>query len=657
MINKVFAKLVLMGLMGLLAACGGETESTTTSAPVPEGTPSGSEQAQQFYAANPEFFSFKTPADVPTDLVWENGSHLPEIGSPNAKKGGVQYEAMQDYPRTLRLVGPDSNGAFRNWILDNVAVKLAHRHPDNFDFYPGLATEWALSEETRTVYMKLDPDARWSDGEPVTADDYFFMFFFNRSEHIVAPWYNNWYSTQYTNISKYDDYTISLTMPEMDPDILYNALEHTPSPEHFYAEFGPDYVERYQWRFVPTTGAYYVKDEDIVKGRSVTLTRDTNWWAKDKKFWKNRYNADQIYISVVRDSAKMFEAFKIGDLDMFGLSLAEYWYDKLPDSDPDVQNGYIHKSVFYNQRPRPTWGLWMNTSRALLENQDIRLGINYASNWDLVIERYFRGDFQRMRTPHDGFVEFSHPTLRARPFDIGKAQEHFAAAGFTQRGPDGILMNAEGQKLSFTLTSGAEPLAPVLTILKEEALKAGLDLRIEMLDGSAAFKKVQEKQHDIYFGAFGAFLEMYPRFWETYHSDNAYDDAFLEDGSVNPDRQIKVQTNNLESMAIYELDQLIEQYDASSDKQEMIELGHRMMEMHHDYASFVPAYVQSFYRVGHWRWVKFPEGFNHKHSDTSGELFVHWIDTELKEETLAARRSGQTFEPQINVYDQFAEEL
>src|SRR3989338_8237402 len=130
---------------------------------------------------------------------------------------------------------------------------------------------------------------------------------------------------------------------------------------------------------------------------------------------------------------------------------------------------------------------------------------------------------------------------------------------------------------------------------------------------------------------------MYPRFWETYHSDNAYDDAFLEDGSVNPDRQIKVQTNNLESMAIYELDQLIEQYDASSDKQEMIELGHRMMEMHHDYASFVPAYVQSFYRVGHWRWVKFPEGFNHKHSDTSGELFVHWIDTELKEETLAAR--------------------
>src|SRR5690606_37580221 len=357
----------------------------------------------------------------PTDLVWEDGMDQPDIGSPEAKKGGTQFEFMQDFPRTLRTVGPDSNGAFRNWILDNVAVQLAHRHPDTFEYYPGLATSWAVSQEDKTVYIKLDPDARWSAGEPVTADDYLFLFFFNRSEYIVAPWYNNWYSTQYTNITKYDDYTISLTMPEAKPDMLTNALEHTPVPEHFYQNFGPDFVERYQWSFIPTTGAYCIRDQDTAKGRSVTLTSNDDWWAKDKKFWRNRYNADQIYISVIRDSAKAFEAFKVGDIDMFGLNLAEYWYDKLPDSDPDVQNGYIHKSVFYNQRPRPDYGLWMNSARPLLDNQDVRLGINYATNWDLVIERYFRGEYARLNSPQDGFGEFSHPTLKARPFDIDKA--------------------------------------------------------------------------------------------------------------------------------------------------------------------------------------------------------------------------------------------
>ena len=656
MIKEFATRLALLGAIGLLVACGGESQQGA-SAPVPEGQLSGPEQAREFYAAHPDFFSFKTPADIPTDLVWENGMDQPDIGSPDAKKGGIQFEAMQDFPRTLRTVGPDSNGSFRNWILDNVAVQLAHRHPDTFEYYPGLATEWALSEEDKTVYIRLDPDARWSDGEPVTADDYFFLFFFNRSEHIVAPWYNNWYSTQYTNISKYDDYTISLTMPELKPDILTQALEHTPAPEHFYQNFGPDFVERYQWSFIPTTGAYYIRDEDIVKGRSVTLTRNDDWWAKDKKFWRNRYNADQIYISVIRDTAKVFESFKVGDIDMFGLNLAEYWYEKLPDSDPDVQNGYIHKSLFYNQRPRPDYGLWMNSARPLLDNQDVRLGINYATNWDLVIERYFRGEYARLNSPQDGFGEFSHPTLKARPFDIDKAQEHFAAAGFTRRGPDGILVNEQGQRLSFTLTTGYESLAPVLTILKEEAIKAGLDFRVEILDSTASFKKVQEKQHDIYFGAFGRFLEMYPRFWEYYHSDNAYDDAFLEDGSINPNRQPKVQTNNLESFADFEFDKLIDRYTVSSDKQEMIELSHEMIQRHHDYASFVPGFVQNFYRLGHWRWVRFPEGFNHKHSDGAGELFVHWIDTEMKEETLAARRSGQTFEPQINVYDQFADEM
>ena len=113
-----------------------------------------------------------------------------------------------------------------------------------------------------------------------------------------------------------------------------------------------------------------------------------------------------------------------------------------------------------------------------------------------------------------------------------------------------MLVNSQGQRLSFTLSSGYQSMQDVLTILREEALKAGLEFRIEVLDGTASWKKVQEKQHDIHFSAFGAFLEMYPRYWEHYHSDNAYDQAFLEDGSVNPERQVKTQTNNLETFAI-----------------------------------------------------------------------------------------------------------
>ena len=354
----------------------------------------------------------------------------------------------------------------------------------------------------------------------------------------------------FDNITKYDDHTISITASEARPDLLSYALEHTPAPRHFYSELGEDFVERYQWRFVPTTGAYVIHDEDVDKGRSITLTRNENWWAKDKKFWRNRFNADQVYLSVIRDTPKVFESFKRGDIDTFGLNLAEYWYEKLPDSDPDVQAGYIHKATFYNQRPRPSYGLYINSGRPLLDNQDIRVGINYATNWEVVIEKFYRGDYTRMKTAQDGFGEYSHPTIEARPFDVVKAQEHFAKAGFTQRGPDGVLVNAQGQRLAFTLTTGYEALKDILTILKEEALKAGLEYRIEVLDSTAGWKKIQEKQHDIAFSAFGRFLEEFPRYWESYHSDNAFDQAFLPDGSINPDRKLETQSNNLQSIAI-----------------------------------------------------------------------------------------------------------
>ena len=297
----------------------------------------------------------------------------------------------------------------------------------------------------------------------------------------------------------------------------------------------------------------------------------------------------------------------------------------------------------------------MNTARPLLDNLDVRLGIQYATDFQLVIDKFFRGDYERLQTAQDGFGPFSESGVRSREYDIEKAMSHFARAGFTERGSDGILVNAEGQRLAFTVSTGYQTMKDVLTILKEAAAKAGLEFRVEVLDGTAGWKKVQEKQHDIHLAGFGVFLEMYPRFWEHFHSDNAYDDAFLDDGSINPERKIKTQTNNLETFAVFEVDSLIERYRASPDTDEMIAIANQMASILHDHASYVPGFYQPFYRVGNWRWIRYPEFFNHKHSSSAGQLFVHWVDEAMKQETLDAMKAGETFEPQIRYYDQWQE--
>ncbi|MBO6566458.1 MAG: hypothetical protein JJ956_17020, partial [Pseudomonadales bacterium] len=70
---------VLLLPLLLMAACGGPSEESATD--VDEAL-DNSEELATYYAERPEFFGFKTMADIPADLTWENGDHLAEVGSP-----------------------------------------------------------------------------------------------------------------------------------------------------------------------------------------------------------------------------------------------------------------------------------------------------------------------------------------------------------------------------------------------------------------------------------------------------------------------------------------------------------------------------------------------------------------------------------------------
>jgi microcin C transport system substrate-binding protein len=596
-------------------------------------------EAEAFYKAHPDTFRFATPADLPKDLAWHDGSGVPEFSAPDAKRGGTFHYFIRDFPRTLRFLGPDANGSFRSFILDDNALTLTQKQPNTGQYFPGLAKAWAYGSDGKTMYFKLDPDARYSDGVPVKADDYFFAFFFACSRYIDDPYAAN-VLKYFANLTKYDDYTISASWRDPKPDLDDKLGSLAPTPEHFYKELGDDFVQRYQWTMEPTTGPYTVKPEDLHKGSYVELTRVPNWWAGDKPFYRRRYNADRIHLEVIRDSDKAFEAFKRGDLDLFEqMTLPKFWYDKLPDHDPLVQNGYICKTVFYNQTPMSPWGLSINTAMPLLDNREVREGIAYACNFDLVDRQYFHGDYVRMQTGSDGYAEVPFPGIHARPFSVDKALEHFAKAGFKQRGPDGILINEKGQRLSFTITTPYERMSDVLTILREEARKAGLDLNIEVLDQTTAWKKIDEKHHQISFGGFVVGIQRYPDYRQQYYSTYAN----------------KPQTVNITDTVDPAMDKLIDAYDKAQSMDEIRRLALQLEQRIYDNAAFIPAFEQPYYRVAYWRWMKWPPGFNVRFSigEYSQCNGLYWIDEAAKKETLDARDSGKTFPPEIKVYDQW----
>lgn len=642
-----------------LSACGSKEPSAAAQAETTAAAAVMEADLAATLAAQPDFYRLRKIEALPANLTWENGAELPEFADPQAKQGGTLRFFIPDFPRTLRTIGPDATGGIRPYMLDDVGVPFMSRHPDiPGGIYPGLAEAWAAEPATRTVYIKLDRSARWSDGKPFTTADVVFTFYFMRSPHLREPWYNDFYTKTYSALHVFDDYTFALTLSEWKPDAVVRAGDIVPYPRHAFPDFGPDWIEKFQWRTLPTLGAYEILDRNIERGRAITLTAVDNWWAREKRFWRGRFNPARYRLEVIRDPDKAFESFARGDLDFFPMGLPKFWYENLPDTHPDVAAGYIAKTKFFNEIPRPDFGLWINSDK--IRNRDLREGLHFATNWDLVCEQFFRGDAVRLQTRSDGYGWRTHPTLTARPFDPTRARELFAAAGYTEQGPDGILVNATGQRLSFTLTSYSQATRDLLPILQQEARRAGLDYKIEILDTTTGWKKIQEKSHEIAFAALARSVELYPRFWEMYHGTNAYEDAYLNsagqpvaiaaDGTPNPaPTKIRTQTNNMTMTFNPALDRLIEAYDRASSFEEIKTLAAQIEQIIYDEASWINGYAMPFHRTAYWRYVKWPAGFNARQSRNAEELFVHWIDEDEKAALERARKSGEKFEPQIRV--------
>ncbi len=567
---------------------------------------------------------------LPEGLHWETNESDPVFSSNEAKRGGKFNSWILGFPLTLRTVGPDSNGSFATYTRAN-NLGLVGVHPNTLDYYPVLATHWAFGDDGRTVYYQLNENATWSDGEPVTADDFMFAVDFMRSEHIVAPWYNNHYTNVIVNISKYDDHTISIEgATAKPPEEMLNEYGLSPIPRHFH-RLDENWVQEYNWRLAPTTGAYRISI--VEKGQYVEFQRNENWWGDSNLYLRNRYNVDIIRFTVIRDMNVAWEYFLRGEIDSFPLVMPSFWHEKANGEDFD--NGYIQKIKFYTDRPQPSYGMWMNMDDPILGNLNVRLGIAHATNVEKMLSTLLRGDYERLKMQFEGYGDYSNPSIQPREFDLFQADNYLVAAGFKDRGSDGIRANENGQRLAFRVVYGSQEHTPRLVLLREEAKKAGIELNLQLLDSSAQFKQILEKKHQIAW--MGWSTGLVPRFWQYYHSDNAH----------------IPQTNNITNTDDPELDSLIMRYRESKEKDERIGLAHLLQRMTHDAGAYIPTYKVPYTREAYWRWLKMPKHFGTRTTDTIfnplGEA-LFWFDENLKLETMAAKQEGISY-PVVNITD------
>jgi microcin C transport system substrate-binding protein len=270
----------------------------------------------------------------------------------------------------------------------------------------------------------------------------------------------------------------------------------------------------------------------------------------------------------------------------------------------------------------------------MLSDLNVRIGLQHATDFQRVIDGFYRGDYERLQQFSEGLGKFTDPSIRVRRYSPEQARAAFAKAGFTREGPDGILTNAAGERLSFRLTFDTSDRRKYLATLVESARRCGVELRPETLEHTTMYRKVMEKNHDIVFWAWSVSSRL-PQLWESHHSENAVE--VLADGRKVPKRQ----TNNITGVDDPELSKLIDRFRDATEEDEMIRLSFAMQRRIHDLADFIPGFRVPGYRIAHWNWVKFPEGFDVRAAEDPGQYGLFWLDPAQREADLKDFREGK----------------
>lgn len=378
-----------------------------------------------------------------TGLAWAEPSHgIAMYGDPALPPDFVSLPyANPDAPTGGRIVTAEvgSFDSLNPYILKGsvpwqltyfISQSLMGRSLDEpFSLYGVLAETIETGPNREWVEFTLRPEARFSDGSPVTVEDVIWSY--ETLGTVGHPRYLGFYA-KVESIEQTGERSVRLTFNVEDRELALLAgirpiLQKAQWDGLDFAESGLD--------IIPITSAEYVVS-DFEAGRFVELTRNPDYWGNGVvPFMNGVGNLDTVRLEFFGDETAAFEAFKTGEVNSnreFNVARWESQYDF-----PLVQSGDITLSVLPHERPSGMTGFVMNTRRDVFSDWRVREALITAFNFEFINEA-MTGNAQPRITSY-----FSNSPLGMRP---GPAEGRVLE--FLERYSDALLPGAiEGYEL------------------------------------------------------------------------------------------------------------------------------------------------------------------------------------------------------------------
>ncbi len=494
--------------------------------------------AASVVAASADDAAPQGPDGLPPPGEWQHALSL--IGTPGYPPGFAHFNYVNpDAPKggTLRLSAVSQTFDTLNPILDKgvtadglglIYESLTMRAIDEADIsaeYGEIADAVRYPADYSYVTYRINPKAKWQDGEPITADDVVWSFDqavkLNQSQRYYYQHVTKAEVTAPGEVTFVFDQKGNRELPEI-------VGELTILPRHWWEGTDANGNQRDigKGTLEPTLGSGPYRIADVQAGRSITYERVPDFWGKDLNVNVGSNNFDKVTYDYYRDLNVEFEAFKADDFDYWWENEAKRWataYDF-----PAIQQGKVKKEeVKLDQVSGVMVGFVPNLRRPFFQDRRVRQALNYAFDFEELNRTIFYGQYQRInsfffglplaasglptgkeldilnevkdKVPADVFTTpYENPvggTPEKDRANLRQALDLLQQAGYTLKGNQ--LVGKDGQPVTIELLLNGATIERVALPYKQALARIGITLNIREVDSSQFVTRVRSRDFDM----------------------------------------------------------------------------------------------------------------------------------------------------------------
>ncbi len=405
---------------------------------------------------------------------------------------------------------------------------MASSLDEPFSVYGLLAQDIEIAKDKKSVIFTLDPQARFSDGSDVTAEDVAYTLALLKSSK-VHPHYQSYYR-DIAGSEILGKKRIRFLFSSVNRELPLIAGQIRVLPKKYHIRNGFTEESSSNTPESPIGSGPYIVSH-VALGKSITYQRNEKYWAKDLPTRKGMYNFDQITVKYYKDQVIALEAFKAGEFDFISINIAKQWARDIKG--PKFTDGQFIKKPFPHDNNAGIQGFVMNSRRTVFKDRRVRQAMGLALDFSWINRSLFFDQYTRNNSffsnsilaakglPSPLELEYLLPfkdtlpkevftTAPAAPTTTGKhgirvnlrkAKLLLNESGWHVKG--GVLVNEKGEPFQFAITLVSPSFERVMASYVKNLKKLGIQASYRTIDQALYVEKIKKFDFDMIVTSYG----------------------------------------------------------------------------------------------------------------------------------------------------------